>query len=79
MELESFMQYKTLHVTIFSPSITFTEISELRFCAVATGLTIYMKKWRKKRWKRRQSNNILTQKNTTVLTCACVPCMTPNN
>ena len=84
MELESFMQVRNSTRNDFlekdvTLSITFTETSELRFCAVGTGLAIYMKKWRKKRWTRRQSKNILTQKNTAVLTCACVPCLTPNN
>jgi hypothetical protein len=82
-ELESFMQVRNSTRNDFlekdvTPSITFTEILELRFCAVGTGLTTYVKKLRKKRWKRRQSNNTLTLKNTTVLTCASVPCLTPN-
>lgn len=54
MELESFMQVRNSTRNDFlekdvMPSIILIEISELRFCAVGTGLTIQMKKWRKKR------------------------------
>lgn len=82
-ELEPFMQARNSTGNDFlekdvTPSITFTEISELRLCAVGTGLTSYTKKWNKKRRTSRQRNNILTHRNTTVLICACVPCLMPN-